>query len=261
MLLYTTDASGNKTSQNVVEPQGNVITAMRYDNRQYAYFYNKDIRTSVTNIVDESGAGIVSYRYDEVTEQYYLNARYYDSENLTFLTQDSYRGEQDDYGTWNLYAYCGGNPVTYVDPSGHDALAAPLYTYGAANAWNPSGWIALGAAGIITIGSIVYLGGKAYEVYKVRNVSQTKAKVKVKVKAVAKIKINSAVRSKHRIARRRKYNSRKRAYEAAKRAGKGREPIHHKRPGERPHYHPNVNNPYSKTPKQPNFHDHYFYPR
>ena len=92
VLLYTTDAGGNKTSQNVVGPQGNVITAIRYDNGQYAYFYNKDIRTSVTNIVDESGAGIVSYRYDEVTEQYYLNVRYYDSENLTFLTQDSYRG-------------------------------------------------------------------------------------------------------------------------------------------------------------------------
>ena len=24
-----------------------------------------------------------------------------------------------EYGTWNLYAYCAGNPVSYVDPSGH----------------------------------------------------------------------------------------------------------------------------------------------
>ena len=57
--------------------------------------------------------------YDELTGLYYLNARYYNPESATFITQDSYRGEQDDYGTWNLYAYCGGNPIAYVDLSGH----------------------------------------------------------------------------------------------------------------------------------------------
>lgn len=147
VLLYTTDGSGNKTSQNVVGSQENVIATIRYeDDGQYAYFYNKDSRTSVTNVVDESGNGIVSYKYDdygttikygnedfynevcytsgvydELTGLYYLNARYYNPESATFITQDSYRGEQDDYGTWNLYAYCGGNPINYVDPSGHKA--------------------------------------------------------------------------------------------------------------------------------------------
>lgn len=206
-LLYTTDADGNKTSQNIVGLEGNIIATIRYDNGQHAYFYNKDIRTSVVNIIDESGNGVVSYRYDdfgatskygdedfynevcytsgiydEVTEQYYFNARYYDSENLMFLTQDSYRGEQDDYGTWNLYAYCAGNPIIYVDPSGHNALAVPLYTFGASNAWNPIGWIALGTAGVVTIGSTIYMGAKAYEVYKVRKISRTKVKVKVRAK-------------------------------------------------------------------------------
>ncbi|MCI9080520.1 MAG: hypothetical protein HFH68_16710, partial [Lachnospiraceae bacterium] len=50
MLLYTTDGEGNKTSQNVVGPQENVIATIRYeDEGEHAYFYNKDIRTSVTN--------------------------------------------------------------------------------------------------------------------------------------------------------------------------------------------------------------------
>ena len=147
VLLYTTDEDGNKTSQNIIGPQENVIATIRYeDDGQHAYFYNKDIRTSVTNVVDESGNGVVSYKYDDygtttkygdedfynevcytsgvydqLTGLYYLNARYYNPSMAMFITQDSYRGEQKDYGTWNLYAYCGGNPINYVDPSGHKA--------------------------------------------------------------------------------------------------------------------------------------------
>ena len=48
-----------------------------------------------------------------------MNARYYNPKNYSFITQDSYRGEQKEYNTWNLYAYCGENPINYVDPSGH----------------------------------------------------------------------------------------------------------------------------------------------
>lgn len=147
VLLYTTDGNGNKTSQNIIGVQENIIATIRYEhNGQHMYFYNKDIRTSVTNVVDESGDGVVSYRYDDcgsttrygdedfynelcytsgvydtLTELYYLNARYYNPDTATFITQDSYRGEKKDYGTWNLYAYCGGNSINYVDPSGHKA--------------------------------------------------------------------------------------------------------------------------------------------
>lgn len=221
VLLYTTDGAGSKTSQNIIGPQENVIATIRYENTgQHAYFYNKDIRTSVTNVINESGSGVVSCQYDdygtttkygdedfynevcytsgvydESTGLYYLNARYYNPDTASFIMQDSYRGEQSDYGTWNLYAYCGGNPVNYVDPSGHNAAAIPLYTYGAANAWNPTGWIALAAAGTITIGSVIYLGGQAYEAYKVRRISQTQVRVKVRVK-VSLLKKRLEVRTK-----------------------------------------------------------------
>ena len=126
--------------------EGNIIATIRYDNGQHAYFYNKDIRTSVVNIIDESGNGVVSYRYDdfgatskygdedfynevcytsgiydEVTEQYYFNARYYDSENLTFLTRDTYLGRFNEPQTLNRYVYCWNNSISRIDPSGHDS--------------------------------------------------------------------------------------------------------------------------------------------
>ena len=49
-------------------------------------------------------------------------ARFYDPENGRFVSQDSYRGEQTEPGTWHLYAYCANDPVNFVDPSGHDAI-------------------------------------------------------------------------------------------------------------------------------------------
>lgn len=43
----------------------------------------------------------------------YLRARYYDLGTGRFTQEDTYRG------LGNLYAYCGGNPVAFTDPSGH----------------------------------------------------------------------------------------------------------------------------------------------
>ena len=155
VVLYTTDESGNVTSHNIIGPQNNIIATIRYENEgEHSYFYNKDIRTSVSNIIDESGQAIASYKYgdygkttkvgnlnfyneicytsgvyDELTGLYYFNSRYYNPDTATFITQDSYRGEIDSYETWNLYAYCGGNPINYVDPSGHFVVAIPLVEY------------------------------------------------------------------------------------------------------------------------------------
>jgi RHS repeat-associated protein len=56
---------------------------------------------------------------DKSTGLQYMNARYYDAENGRFLTQDTYTGNPYDPWTQHLYAYCGNNPVSMVDPTGH----------------------------------------------------------------------------------------------------------------------------------------------
>lgn len=50
--------------------------------------------------------------FDESSGLYYFNARWYDCELGRFTTQDPAR---DGVNWW---IYCGGNPITFVDPDG-----------------------------------------------------------------------------------------------------------------------------------------------
>ena len=149
VVLYTTDKDGNKTSQNFVGTDGNVIGTTRYGNEGFKYYtYNKDVQGSTTSVVGEDGTSLVAYDYDDFgittiigdatfynevcytggiydvsTGLYYLNARYYDPNNGRFITRDTYRGEVRNPSTLHLYTYCSNNPINYVDPSGHTLVA------------------------------------------------------------------------------------------------------------------------------------------
>ena len=63
--------------------------------------------------------------FDKTTNLYYFNARWYHCELGRFTTQDPAR---DGVNWW---AYCGGNPITYVDPTG-------LYTKDEINSFKKS---------------------------------------------------------------------------------------------------------------------------
>ena len=53
-------------------------------------------------------------QFDQITQQYYLRARYYNPIIARFTKEDVYRGDG-----LNLYTYCDNNPVIYYDPSGY----------------------------------------------------------------------------------------------------------------------------------------------
>ncbi len=58
-------------------------------------------------------------RYNCLTGLQYLRARWYDTENGRFISEDSYLGVRREPLTRNRYIYTCNNPVNYVDPSGH----------------------------------------------------------------------------------------------------------------------------------------------
>ena len=58
------------------------------------------------------------YYYDIDLGLYYLNARYYDANTGRFISADSYVSTGQGLIGYNMYAYCGNNPVMYFDPAG-----------------------------------------------------------------------------------------------------------------------------------------------
>ena len=158
-VLYTTDDSNIIKTDNILDLGGNIVASWRDRElgSEDVYFYNYDIRGSVTNIVTTSGGTEKGYAYDEFgnaqvsgstsflnetgytgsilddsTGLVYMNARFYDPSTGRFLSQDTYFGSAYQPWTQHLYSYCGNNPANYVDPTGHTpGLLAALAGVGA----------------------------------------------------------------------------------------------------------------------------------
>ena len=61
------------------------------------------------------------YYQDFETGFYYLQSRYYDPAVRRFINADGYINANGDFIGFNMYAYCGNNPIAYIDVSGDSA--------------------------------------------------------------------------------------------------------------------------------------------
>ena len=97
--------------------------------------YEYDTWGNCTIVSDTSGINIATvnpiryrgYYYDNDLGLYYLQSRYYDSTIGRFINADGYvTTNTTEPLTYNMFAYCGNNPVMYSDPSGYSGVLSTI---------------------------------------------------------------------------------------------------------------------------------------
>ncbi len=161
------EVTGNEIVVYLYDATGSPI-GMRYRNDTYAkdvwdiYWFDKNLQGDVVGVYNSTGIQLVSYSYDPWGKVYisyssggastsaaknslmyrgyyydkdlglyYLISRYYDANTCRFISADGYVSTGQGLTGYNMFAYCGNNPVNRVDSTGDSwvgllALAAFL---------------------------------------------------------------------------------------------------------------------------------------
>ena len=253
-MTFSYDADGTLFSMNcdgkdyyyILNPTGDVIALVDTGwNTVVSYAY--DSWGKVTAIEGDQDLGKKNplryrgYYWDEETGLYYLASRYYDPEVGRFINADDLSvlsEEKREITDKNLYAYCDNNPIIRKDNEG-DMWQLALAGVGGngfgtmiatgLGVITPAGWIVLGSVTVVVVGSIVYSKAKS------RYSGQIKGKKKTKKKEKS---AEEDKRNTNPIAKRYRFNSRKKAKQQAQRAGKGKADNHYSKKGA--HFHPDV---------------------
>lgn len=148
LLLYIYDANGAPIGMRYIDTSvsgstfetywfeknffGDIIAVYNGDGvKQVSYVYDAWGNQTVTTHVAGSAARYNPFRYrgyyyDADLEFYYLQTRYYDSAVGRFINADTFVSTGQGLTACNMFAYCGNNPVNYVDPTGEFGFLAAL---------------------------------------------------------------------------------------------------------------------------------------
>ena len=115
----------------VLNAQGDVVQ-LRDQNNAVVANYQYDAWGKLLYVYDNAGTEITDadhialinplryrgYYYDSETGFYYLQSRYYDPVIRRFINADGYVSTGQGLLGYNMFTYCGNNPVNYADSSG-----------------------------------------------------------------------------------------------------------------------------------------------
>ena len=108
-IIGILDSNYNKVANYEYDSWGKIL-AIKDDNHNEI--------TDLSHIAHINPFRYRSYYYDNETGLYYLNSRYYNPEWGRFINTDTQFDENADLLGYNLYIYCGNNPITYIDEDG-----------------------------------------------------------------------------------------------------------------------------------------------
>ena len=100
--------------------------------------YNYDAWGGIISVTDANGAAITDsthianvnplryrgYYFDSETGFYYVSSRYYDPKVGRWINADGFVSTGQDIIGYNMFAYCGNNPVNRKDPTGQFWITA-----------------------------------------------------------------------------------------------------------------------------------------
>ncbi len=115
-IIAIADANGNIVVNYVYDAWGNILSITDGS--------GNDISNNIWHIGNLNPIRYRSYYYDTETGFYYLQSRYYDPAIRRFINADTYINANGDILGFNMYAYCGNNPVMNSDPTGEFILTA-----------------------------------------------------------------------------------------------------------------------------------------
>ena len=150
-------ANGTMLFYYLYNVQGDVIAIVRAATGQIVAKYSYDAwgKCTVTNaagyaVGDKNPFRYRGYYYDTETRFYYVSSRYYDPEIGRFINADdiAYLG-MGGLTSYNLFAYCGNNPVMGYDPYG---------TFDWSSFGKGAGWLAIGITAICVGVSVLTCG-------------------------------------------------------------------------------------------------------
>ena len=150
-LVGSTILSQTKGSQTLVflyDGNGSLI-GFKDKSTDKDYFYLKNLQGDIVKIIDTNKTFVATYEYDDwgklttsessltavgqlnpfryrgyyydtESSLYYLNSRYYDPETGRFVNADDVGllGANGDFAGYNLFNYCGNNPIARKDGNG-----------------------------------------------------------------------------------------------------------------------------------------------